>query len=163
MATSGNGDFQFFGIVPGAYRVLAVGGAPDNPATAIQELEIRPGTTPEITLELQHGIDIRGQVYANGRTPSNFKSQQLTVMLELAPELRHNPRLRGIQTTDGNGRVTFTTVYPGWYQGRATHIHVEVTLNGASVKVTQIAFPEIDVRVRSVTLVCESMRPLRIT
>lgn len=50
--------------------------------------------------------------------------------------------LRGIQTTDASGRVTFTTVYPGWYAGRATHIHVEVTVNGRSVKVTQIAFPE---------------------
>jgi protocatechuate 3,4-dioxygenase beta subunit len=50
--------------------------------------------------------------------------------------------LRGIQVTDGNGRVTFTTIYPGWYMGRATHIHVEVTINGRSVKVTQIAFPE---------------------
>ena len=50
--------------------------------------------------------------------------------------------LRGLQTTDSNGRVTFTTIYPGWYQGRATHIHVEVTVNGRSVKVTQIAFPE---------------------
>jgi protocatechuate 3,4-dioxygenase beta subunit len=50
--------------------------------------------------------------------------------------------LRGIQTTNGNGEVTFTTIYPGWYQGRATHIHVEVTINGRSVKVTQIAFPE---------------------
>jgi protocatechuate 3,4-dioxygenase beta subunit len=38
--------------------------------------------------------------------------------------------------------VTFTTIYPGWYQGRATHIHVEVVMNGRSVKVTQIAFPE---------------------
>lgn len=38
--------------------------------------------------------------------------------------------------------MTFTTIYPGWYQGRATHIHVEVTRNGQSVKVTQIAFPE---------------------
>jgi protocatechuate 3,4-dioxygenase beta subunit len=38
--------------------------------------------------------------------------------------------------------VTFTTIYPGWYQGRATHIHVDVVRNGASVKVTQIAFPE---------------------
>jgi protocatechuate 3,4-dioxygenase beta subunit len=38
--------------------------------------------------------------------------------------------------------VTFVTIYPGWYQGRATHIHVEVSLNGRSVKVTQIAFPE---------------------
>ena len=38
--------------------------------------------------------------------------------------------------------MTFTTIYPGWYQGRATHIHVEVVRNGSSVKVTQIAFPE---------------------
>ena len=33
-------------------------------------------------------------------------------------------------------------VYPGWYQGRATHMHVEVTPNGRSLKVTQIGFPE---------------------
>ena len=44
--------------------------------------------------------------------------------------------------TDANGQVTFVTVYPGWYQGRATHIHVEVVRNGVSTKVTQIAFPE---------------------
>jgi protocatechuate 3,4-dioxygenase beta subunit len=50
--------------------------------------------------------------------------------------------LRGIQTTNGNGEVTFVTIYPGWYQGRATHIHVEVTINGVSRKVTQMAFPE---------------------
>jgi protocatechuate 3,4-dioxygenase beta subunit len=50
--------------------------------------------------------------------------------------------LRGIQTTNANGEVTFTTIYPGWYQGRATHIHIEVTRGGATVKVTQIAFPE---------------------
>ena len=50
--------------------------------------------------------------------------------------------LRGLQTTDSSGKVTFVTIYPGWYQGRATHIHVEVTLSGRSVKVTQIAFPE---------------------
>jgi protocatechuate 3,4-dioxygenase beta subunit len=50
--------------------------------------------------------------------------------------------LRGIQTTNSNGEVTFTTIYPGWYQGRATHIHVEVTINGVSRRVTQMAFPE---------------------
>src|SRR5262249_48033157 len=50
--------------------------------------------------------------------------------------------LRGIQTTNAAGEVTFTTIYPGWYQGRATHIHVEVTMSGRSVKVTQIAFPD---------------------
>lgn len=50
--------------------------------------------------------------------------------------------LRGIQTTNSNGEVGFTTIYPGWYQGRATHIHIEVTIGGVSKKVTQIAFPE---------------------
>ena len=50
--------------------------------------------------------------------------------------------LRGIQVTDANGQVTFTTIYPGWYQGRATHIHAEIVRNGTSVKVTQFAFPE---------------------
>ncbi len=50
--------------------------------------------------------------------------------------------LRGIQITDANGRVTFTTIFPGWYAGRATHIHAEVKVNNATVKVTQIAFPD---------------------
>ena len=50
--------------------------------------------------------------------------------------------LRGLQTTDTSGQVTFSTVYPGWYAGRATHIHVEVFISGRSVKTTQIAFPE---------------------
>jgi protocatechuate 3,4-dioxygenase beta subunit len=50
--------------------------------------------------------------------------------------------LRGVQTTDSGGQVTFTTIYPGWYAGRATHIHVDVFVNGSLVKTTQVAFPE---------------------
>jgi protocatechuate 3,4-dioxygenase beta subunit len=50
--------------------------------------------------------------------------------------------LRGLQTTDASGRVTFRTIYPGWYQGRSTHIHVQVFVNGAAIKTTQVAFPE---------------------
>jgi protocatechuate 3,4-dioxygenase beta subunit len=50
--------------------------------------------------------------------------------------------LRGLQKTDDSGRATFTTIYPGWYQGRATHVHIEIFVNGASVKTTQLAFPE---------------------
>ena len=34
--------------------------------------------------------------------------------------------LRGIQRTDAKGLALFKTVYPGWYQGRAVHIHVKV-------------------------------------
>lgn len=50
--------------------------------------------------------------------------------------------LRGLQTTNASGAVRFTTIYPGWYNGRATHIHVDVYINNTRVKVTQIAFPE---------------------
>jgi protocatechuate 3,4-dioxygenase beta subunit len=34
--------------------------------------------------------------------------------------------LRGYQMSDANGGVQFVTVYPGWYQGRTTHIHFRV-------------------------------------
>ena len=51
--------------------------------------------------------------------------------------------LRGRQVTDANGLVTFTSIFPGWYSGRATHIHVHVyNAAGNSLNVTQIAFPE---------------------
>ncbi len=51
--------------------------------------------------------------------------------------------LRGRQTTDSNGQVGFTTIFPGWYNGRATHIHVHIySASGTSLLVTQIAFPE---------------------
>jgi protocatechuate 3,4-dioxygenase beta subunit len=50
--------------------------------------------------------------------------------------------LRGRQTTDANGLVSYTTIFPGWYSGRAPHIHVHIySASGTSLLVTQIAFP----------------------
>ncbi len=50
--------------------------------------------------------------------------------------------LRGRQITDANGLVSFTSVFPGWYPGRAPHIHVHIyNAAGKSLLVTQIAFP----------------------
>ncbi len=34
--------------------------------------------------------------------------------------------LRGYQRTDANGVARFTTIYPGWYQGRTVHLHFKV-------------------------------------
>ena len=36
--------------------------------------------------------------------------------------------LRGYQITDASGVAHFTTVYPGWYQGRAVHVHFKLRL-----------------------------------
>ena len=51
--------------------------------------------------------------------------------------------LRGRQMSDAEGKVQFTSIFPGWYNGRATHIHVHIyNASGTSLLVTQIAFPE---------------------
>ncbi|MEN0056011.1 MAG: intradiol ring-cleavage dioxygenase [Mucilaginibacter sp.] len=50
--------------------------------------------------------------------------------------------LRGYQLTDTSGVAKFTSIYPGWYSGRATHIHMEIFVNNVLKKTTQMAFPE---------------------
>lgn len=56
--------------------------------------------------------------------------------------------LRGVQATDANGSVTFTTIFPGCYDGRMPHMHFEVfrsvstALNwNNKLRTSQIAFP----------------------
>jgi protocatechuate 3,4-dioxygenase beta subunit len=48
--------------------------------------------------------------------------------------------LRGIQRTDAQGLAQFKTVYPGWYQGRAVHIHVKFHAGGDVVHTGQLFF-----------------------
>jgi protocatechuate 3,4-dioxygenase beta subunit len=38
--------------------------------------------------------------------------------------------LRGTQISDARGKVEFHTLFPGWYVGRAIHIHVKVHVGG---------------------------------
>jgi protocatechuate 3,4-dioxygenase beta subunit len=40
--------------------------------------------------------------------------------------------LRGYQLTDANGNAKFTTIYPGWYQGRTVHIHFKIRTKDTS-------------------------------
>jgi protocatechuate 3,4-dioxygenase beta subunit len=51
--------------------------------------------------------------------------------------------LRGYQLTDATGKTTFTTIYPGWYSGRAVHIHFKIRTtgtNGAAYEFTSQLF-----------------------
>lgn len=50
--------------------------------------------------------------------------------------------LRGIQLTDASGAAVFKTIYPGWYTGRAVHIHVKVHLGSNEVHTGQLFFDE---------------------
>ena len=51
--------------------------------------------------------------------------------------------LRGYQVTDASGVARFTTIYPGWYSGRAVHIHVKVRLFDASNNTTTEATTQV--------------------
>ena len=57
--------------------------------------------------------------------------------------------LRGVQEADADGRLTFTTVFPGCYDGRWPHVHFEVypSLADATAaqnrqRTSQLAFPQ---------------------
>ena len=67
-------------------------------------------------VDVRH-CDAQG-VYSDVRDPSFF-------------DTRGKKFLRGYQVTDASGRATFKTIYPGWYAGRAVHIHFTVRTNPA--------------------------------
>jgi protocatechuate 3,4-dioxygenase beta subunit len=57
--------------------------------------------------------------------------------------------LRGVQVTDANGQVTFTTIFPGCYSGRWPHMHFEVyrsettaTSYSNKLRTSQLALPQ---------------------
>lgn len=51
--------------------------------------------------------------------------------------------LRGRQLTGADGIASFISIFPGWYPGRAPHLHLEIkTTGGQSLLITQTAFPE---------------------
>jgi len=64
--------------------------------------------------------------------------------------------LRGGQRSNTKGNVTFATIYPGWYSGRTTHIHVKVHVGGQVVHTGQLYFPE-----RTTAAVYRSRSPYR--
>jgi len=78
------------------------------------------------TVEIWH-CDAAGQ-YSDVSDPSfNTKGQKW---------------LRGAQVTDANGQATFTTIYPGWYSGRAVHIHFKVHPDTSRVFTSQLFFDD---------------------
>jgi protocatechuate 3,4-dioxygenase beta subunit len=50
--------------------------------------------------------------------------------------------LRGTQLTDAAGKVSFATIYPGWYTGRTVHIHVKVHVSGKEIHTGQLFFDD---------------------
>jgi len=50
--------------------------------------------------------------------------------------------LRGYQISDESGVVKFVTIYPGWYQGRAVHIHFKIRTDDGYDFTSQLFFDD---------------------
>src|SRR5262249_52733519 len=87
--------------------------------------ESKPGTTLTLTVKVVNASS--GCAAVAGAQVEIWQCDAAGAYSEYGAQAAQT-YLRGIQTTDANGEVTFTTIYPGWYQGRATHIHLEVTI-----------------------------------
>lgn len=71
----------------------------------------------------------------SGETPSNN-----FCLLDQA--YRTSDFFRGVQDTNAEGEVYFDTCFPGWYPGRAIHIHFQILNGNTSQRVSQLFFPE---------------------
>lgn len=49
---------------------------------------------------------------------------------------------RGVQLTGPDGVATLRTIFPGWYTGRAVHIHLKVAVNETDVHTGQLFFDD---------------------
>jgi protocatechuate 3,4-dioxygenase beta subunit len=105
-------------------------GVPLTIKLSIVELAKSCGPLAGAAVYLWHcNIDGLYSMYSNGVTNENY--------------------LRGVQETDANGMVTFTSIFPAAYSGRWPHIHFEVfpslttaLVSGTKLATSQIALPE---------------------
>ncbi len=71
----------------------------------------------------------------SGATPNNG-------MCLLEQDYSAQNFFRGARVADADGVAWFDTCFPGWYRGRAVHIHFQVFVGGVSTRVSQVFFPE---------------------
>lgn len=104
-------------------------GKPGAPFELTVQVVASDGCTPlpGVMLEIWH-CDAAGNYSGHPKLARDvFASLEY---LEWSPghkePMNHESWLRGVQKTDDNGTVTFRTIFPGWYDMRAPHIHLKI-------------------------------------
>jgi protocatechuate 3,4-dioxygenase beta subunit len=121
-------------------RVDITEGLTGTPLTlSMQVLDVSNGCAPVVGARviIWH-CDANG-VYSEYATSMNRDSAQNDIGSTTTTYLR------GWQVTDSTGTVKFTTIFPGWYTPRVTHIHVMVYNPSdltTPVKTTQFTFAD---------------------
>jgi protocatechuate 3,4-dioxygenase beta subunit len=97
-----------------------------DPATGVA----KPGVPLNLTVQLSQITAAGACTPLSGALVDMWHCDALGIYSDISAQNTIGQRfLRGYQVSDTNGAVAFTTIYPGWYQGRAVHIHFKVRTN----------------------------------
>jgi protocatechuate 3,4-dioxygenase beta subunit len=100
-----------------------------DPGTGV----VKAGVPLTMKMQLSQISALVGCTPLVGALVDMWHCDALGVYSDVAAQSSRGQRfLRGYQISDANGEVRFTTIYPGWYQGRAVHIHFKVRTNPGS-------------------------------
>ena len=100
--------------------------------------EGKPGTPLVLTLRV---VNARTCGVVKNATVDVWHCDALGVYSGAVADHAGTNFLRGAQKTNAGGVATFKTIYPGFYAGRAVHIHVKVHVRGSVVHTGQLFFP----------------------
>jgi protocatechuate 3,4-dioxygenase beta subunit len=107
---------------------------------------VRPGLPLNLTITVHQVSDTGCAPLANAQVDLWHCDAAGTYSDVAAQSTEGKKFLRGYQTTDSNGAVHFTTIYPGWYGGRTVHIHAKIRVFSGSQavyeNVTQLFFDD---------------------
>jgi protocatechuate 3,4-dioxygenase beta subunit len=73
---------------------------------------------------------------------NDYAHENVAFCTENEPDFKSHKYFRGKQTSDANGVVTFDSCFPGWYHGRAIHVHAMITVSGEAFLTTQLCFDD---------------------
>ena len=109
---------------------------------------VKPGIPLVLTLRV-HAVDANRCTPLQGAIVDVWHCDAAGVYSDAVDshfDTRGKKFLRGYQATDANGVVRFNTIYPGWYPGRAVHVHFKVRTKSRSGRdaefTSQLYFPD---------------------
>ena len=99
---------------------------------------VKPGVPLRLTFQVSR-VDSGSCSPLNGAVVDVWQCDALGVYsgvrdVNVGFDTRQKHFLRGYQTTNANGTAEFLTIYPGWYEGRAVHIHFKIRADAASAR-----------------------------
>jgi 5-hydroxyisourate hydrolase-like protein (transthyretin family) len=84
VASGTDGKFQFDGVPPGSYRIVAdVSVGNDHILAAAKEIHVVRGSTQDVSLTLQRGVDIKGRLLFDAPLPPGLALSKLRMIARL--------------------------------------------------------------------------------